>query len=259
MSRSIRCLMVSAAAAVGVSGVVSAQEPGEWPVHALDRPRPPVVDPGTFAESPPPPSDAVVLFDGTSLEAWRAAGDPEPPAPWRVENGYFEVVPGSGGIASAESFGDVQLHIEWMAPSPPVDEGQDRGNSGIFLMSTYEVQVLDSYQNTTYADGQAGSVYGQNPPLVNANRAPGEWQSYDIIFHAPRFGADGSVAQPARVTVFHNGVLVQDDFALTGGTVHQQRASYSPHADRLPLMLQDHGAPVRFRNIWLRELGESRP
>lgn len=260
MLRLIRCLIVFAIlTAAGLPGFARAQEPVEWPVHALDRPQPPVVDAGPFASSSPPPSDAVVLFDGTSLDAWRAADDPDRPAPWRVENGYFEIVPGTGGIVTAQAFRDVQLHVEWMAPSPPTGEGQDRANSGIFLMQTYEVQVLDSHQSTTYPDGQAAAVYGQQPPLVNATRPPGEWQAYDIVFRAPRFDADGQVEQPARVTVFHNGVLVQDDFALSGATVHQQRASYSPHADRLPLALQDHGAPVRFRNIWLRELGEARP
>lgn len=259
MSR-IRCLAVLfGVTALATPGLARAQEPGEWPVHALDRPQPPVVDPGPFAVSTPPPSDAVVLFDGTSLDAWRAAGEPDQPAPWRAENGYFEVVPGSGGIATTQAFGDVQLHLEWMAPSPPTSEGQDRGNSGVFLMSRYEVQVLDSYESTTYADGQAASVYGQHPPLVNANRPPGEWQSYDIVFRAPRFDANGEVEQPARVTVFHNGVLVQDDFSIQGATAHQQRASYTQHEDRLPLMLQDHGAPVRFRNIWVRDLADARP
>jgi hypothetical protein len=169
----------------------------------------------------------------------------------------MEVVGGAGGIATRQGFGDVQLHVEWAAPTPATGEGQERGNSGVYLMSTYEVQVLDSYQNVTYADGQAAAIYGQYPPLVNASRPPGQWQTYDIIFHRPRFGEGGKLLRPARVTVLHNSVLVQDDVALTGPTAHQKRPPYTPHPDRMPLLLQDHGAPVRYRNIWLRELRES--
>jgi hypothetical protein len=148
----------------------------------------------------------------------------------------------------------VQLHIEWASPAPARGEGQDRGNSGVFLMSHYEVQVLDSWRNLTYADGQAGALYGQSPPLVNASRPPGQWQSYDIIFHAPRFGPDSSVISPARATVIHNGVLVQDNVAFTGWTTHGKVAEYQAHPDALPLALQDHGHKVRFRNIWVRPL-----
>jgi hypothetical protein len=166
----------------------------------------------------------------------------------------MEVVPGTGTLSTAQGFGDVQLHVEWMTPAPPKGTDQDRGNSGVFLMGLYEVQVLDSYGSVTYPDGQAGAVYGQYPPLVNASRAPGQWQAYDIVFHRPRFDGAGALASPATMTVFHNGVLVQDHVTLTGPTGHQVRPPYAAHPDRLPLSLQDHGHPVRYRNIWLREL-----
>jgi hypothetical protein len=221
----------------------------------MERPRPPVVDPGPERPPAPPPSDAVVLFDGRDLAAWQV-GDGSPAA-WRVADGYVEVVRGSGSIRTRRAFGDVQLHVEWATPAPPGGAGQGRGNSGVFLMGFYEVQVLDSYRNDTYADGQAAALYGQFPPLVNASRPPGQWQSFDIVFRRPRFGPDGAVREPARITVLHNGVLVHDGVALAGRTAHGRRASYQPHADRLPLMLQDHGDPVRYRNIWVRELPET--
>jgi hypothetical protein len=224
-----------------------------WPVHSMERPVPPVVDPGPAVGPVPPPSDAVVLFDGADLSQWRATGGG--PAGWRVEGGYMQVVPGAGSIRTAGEFGDVQLHIEWAAPSPASGEGQGRGNSGVmFGDGRYEVQVLDSYRNRTYADGQAAALYGQYPPLVNATRPPGEWQSYDIVFRGPRFDGEGNLLRPARVTVFHNGVLVQDNVTLVGPTTHQARPPYRAHPERLPIRLQDHSDPVRFRNIWLREL-----
>jgi hypothetical protein len=225
----------------------------QWPVHDMHRPLPPVVEPGSGGR---PPSDAVVLFGTDELSQWRMKNGQ--PAKWKAEKGYFEIVAGSGDLETARAFGDCQLHLEWAAPTPPEGEGQDRGNSGVFLMERYEVQVLDSYRNRTYADGQAAAVYGQFPPLVNASRAAGEWQEYDIVFHRPRFGRDGTLSSPARMTVFHNGVLVHDDVELAGATAHGRRATYSAHADRLPLLLQDHGHPVRFRNIWIRELPEPR-
>jgi hypothetical protein len=169
-------------------------------------------------------------------------------------DGALEVAPGTGGIETVREFGDVQVHVEWMAPNPPHGEGQDRGNSGVFLMRQYEVQVLDSYHNETYADGQAGSVFGQYPPLVNPIRPPGEWQSYDIVFRRPRFDAAGKVTRPARMTVLFNGMLVQDAVELVGPTSNAERIPYVAHADRLPLSLQDHGHRVRVRNIWVREL-----
>jgi hypothetical protein len=231
-----------------------AQTPREWPVHAMDRPAPRVVDPGPFAGSPQPPADAVVLFDGTSLDGWRSADESGRPARWRIVGNALEVEPGTGALATTSSFGDVQLHIEWRSPDPPAGEGQDRGNSGVFLMGRYEIQVLDSYRSATYPDGQAAALYGQYPPLVNASRPPGQWQSYDIIFHRPRFDTNGALVAPARMTVLHNGVLVHDDVALQGATRHMERAVYEPHADRLPITLQDHGARVQFRNVWIRDL-----
>jgi hypothetical protein len=224
----------------------------QWPVHSMDRPRPPVVDPGPEQPPLPPPSDATVLFDGKDLSQWQTENGAA--AKWIVRDGYMEVAAGTGAIVTKRAFGDVQLHLEWATPTPPKGESQERGNSGVFLMSHYEIQVLDSYHNITYADGQAAAVYGQTPPLVNASRPPGQWQAYDIVFHRPRFAGDGSVRDSARVTVFHNGVLVQDNTVITGGTVHGRRAHYERHADKLPLLLQDHGNPVRYRDIWIREL-----
>jgi hypothetical protein len=192
------------------------------------------------------------LFDGRELSKW--LGRDGGPAKWAVRDGYMEVVPGAGAIHTARGFGDVQLHVEWSAPNTPKGSDQDRGNSGVFLMERYEVQVLDSYGNETYPDGQAAAVYGQYPPLANASRAPGEWQSFDIVFHRPRFRADGTLLRPASLTVLHNGVLVQDGVTLTGPTAHQRRPPYELHPDRLPLSLQDHEHPVRYRNLWVREL-----
>lgn len=239
---------------IALSLLVALQAPAQWPIHSVDRPRPPVVRPRPESPPVPAPSDAIVLFDGSNLSEWRSEDGQA--AKWAVRDGYVEVVAGTGSLVTARPLGDIQLHIEWATPAPPHGEGQERGNSGVFLMGFYEVQVLDSYQNDTYADGQAGAIYGQNPPLVNAARPPGAWQTYDIVFRRPRFNADGSVQRPARITVFHNGVLVQDGFEIVGRTAHARRASYSPHAERLPLRLQDHGNPVRYRNIWVREMTE---
>lgn len=166
----------------------------------------------------------------------------------------MEVVKGTKDIHSVARFGDAQLHVEWATPAPAKGSDQDRGNSGVYLMGLYEVQVLDSYGNVTYPDGQAGAIYGQFAPLVNASRPPGEWQSFDIIFHRPRFGADGTLLSPATMTVLHNDVLVQDQRSLTGPTAHKTRPPYAAHADRLPILLQDHDHPVRYRNIWIRAL-----
>jgi Domain of Unknown Function (DUF1080) len=222
------------------------------PIHDTTRAQPRVVDPGSSPLASRPPSDAIVLFDGRDASEWQSR-DREP-SRWKVENGYLEVVSGAGGISTVRAFGDCQLHIEWAAPSPPLGTGQDRANSGVFLMGRYEVQVLDSYQNRTYPDGQAGAIYGQYPPLVNASRPPGEWQAYDIIFKRPRFNERGELAEPARVTVLHNGVLIHDAVVLTGPTSHRRRPPYEAHPDRLPIALQDHASPVRFRNIWVRDL-----
>ena len=225
-----------------------------WPQHSMDRPKPPVINTGTLAAPVSAPSDAIVLFDGKNLNKWSSTGVNAGPPQWKVGNGYMEVVPKTGDIETKGGFGDAQLHIEWMAPLPARGEGQERGNSGVFLMRTYEVQVLDSYDNVTYADGQAGAVFGQYPPLVNASRPPGKWQTYDIVFHRPRFAASGAVQSPARMTVLHNGVLVQDNVTLTGPTAFRRRPPYAAHADRQPIRLQDHSYPVRYRNIWVRDL-----
>lgn len=225
-----------------------------WPIHSRQRPLPPIVTPRGNA-SAPPPSDAIVLFDGTNLSQWTSTDKPGSPAPWSLRNGYVEVVAKSGDIQTRAAFGDVQLHVEWATPTPPSGEDQERGNSGVYLMKTYEVQVLDSYGNVTYADGQAGSLFGQYPPLVNASLPAGEWQSYDIVFHRPKFAADSTLLSPARVTVFQNGVLVQDNVTLTGPTVGN-RVPYRYHADRMPIELQDHDFPVRYRNIWVRDLDQ---
>lgn len=224
-----------------------------WPIHSMDRPRPPVVDPGPGGAPAPPPKDAIVLFDGSSLAEWRSQDGSAPR--WRVADGSVEVVGGTGSLVTRRTFGDIQLHLEFATPAP-AGTGQERGNSGVFLMGMYELQILDSYANETYADGQAAALYGQEPPLINASRPPGAWQTYDIVFRRPRFGTDGRVLTPARITVLHNGVLVQDGAAFWGRTRHAARAAYEPHADRLPLALQDHGNPMRFRNIWIRELAE---
>jgi hypothetical protein len=231
------------------------RDPKDWPIHDMDRPRPPVITPATAStqeRAGQPPSDAIVLFDGKDLSKWESVKGGA--ALWKVAGDYFEVVPKTGGIQTKQGFGDCQLHVEWMAPDPPRGQSQDRGNSGVFLMGLYEVQVLDSYQNDTYPDGQAAALYGQFPPLVNACLPPGKWQTYDIVFRAPRFDADGKLLRPARVTVLHNGVLVQDNVELMGPTTHKARPPYKAHADKLPISLQDHDHPVRFRNIWIREL-----
>jgi hypothetical protein len=241
---------IGMAAAAQVTGRMA--EMKKWAVHDESRPLPPVVDPGPARPPVPAPSDAIVLFDGTDLSAWTTAKGA--PAEWAVRDGYMEVVKGKGGIRTKQAFGDCQLHVEWASPAPPAGTGQDRGNSGVFLMDVYEVQVLDSYQSKTYADGMAGAIYGQYPPLVNATRKPGEWQAYDIVFRAPRFDEKGAVVSPARLTVLLNGVLVQDNEELTGPTAHKARPPYKAHAAKVPVSLQDHAHPVRFRNIWIREL-----
>lgn len=231
------------------------QSAGNWAVHDLKRPQPPVVNPGPGALPVSPPKDAIVLFNGTDLSQWKHSSGEA--AKWVVRDGYFEVKPGAGDLYTRADFGDVQLHVEWASPNPPRGEGQDRGNSGVYVQQYYEIQVLDSFGSRTYPDGQAAALYGQYPPLVNASRAPGEWQSYDIVFHGPRFDAAGKLLQPASVTVLHNGVLVQDHVTLTGPTAHQARPPYEAHPPRLPIHLQDHAHPVRYRNIWLRELRDT--
>ncbi len=198
------------------------------------------------------PSDAVVLFDGSSLAAWESEQGGE--APWKVADGAVTVVPGSKGIRTRQRFCDIQLHIEWRSPTQirGVD-GQNRGNSGVFLQEFYELQVLDSHDNPTYPNGQAASIYKQAIPLVNASRPPGAWQTYDVIWKAPRFSEGGGLLAPARITVLHNGVLVQDDTVIAGTTEYRGPPSYAPHGCA-PIYLQDHDSEVSFRNIWVREL-----
>jgi len=220
-----------------------------WRVHDGDRPQPRVVTPGGDCGSPP--SDAVVLFDGSDLAQW--IGRDGVDAAWKVENGYMEVN-GTGDISTRAQFGDCQLHLEWATPEEVVGDSQGRGNSGVFLLGLYEIQVLDSFDNRTYADGSASAIYGQYPPLVNASRGPGEWQSYDIFFESPSWDGDRLV-EGAYLTVIHNGIVVHHRQRAVGPTVHRDLANYdTPHADSGPLQLQDHGDPVRFRNIWMRRL-----
>jgi hypothetical protein len=207
-----------------------------WPVPA-------VVDPG-----PPggPPSDAVVLFDGKDLSQWEGGEK------WAIEDGAA-IVRG-GAITTKQGFGDCQLHVEWAAPAEVKGSGQGRGNSGVYLMGRYEIQILDSYQNETYPDGQCGALYKQMPPTVNACRKPGEWQTFDILFTAPRFDSGGKVATPGYLTVLHNGVLIQNHTEIEGTTAWHKPPEYTAHPDKLPITIQNHGNPVRFRNIWIREL-----
>jgi hypothetical protein len=246
-------LLLSAAAFAG------APDP-RWLGHDRERPLPPAVTPGTPstpAQPGRPPSDATVLFDGSGTSAWVAMDGS--PTKWIVRDGALECVPGSGYARTLQSFGDCQLHVEWAAPNPPHGESQGRGNSGVFFgFGRYEVQVLDSYQGKTYADGSAASIYGQYPPLVNASLPPGQWQTYDIVWTAPRFDESGALAAKARITVFHNGVLVQNNVELTGPTGWVGRVPYAAHPERLPIAFQDHGNPVRYRNVWVRELGNPR-
>jgi hypothetical protein len=253
----LTCALFGAIQFAGES-VGFAQPDPNWLDHDRDRPQPPVVSPTTAStqEQPgKPPSDATVLFDGTDLAQWVSMDGS--PTKWIARDGYMECVKGSGYIRTLQCFGDCQLHIEWATPSPAHGEGQGRGNSGVFLgLDRYEIQVLDSFGNKTYADGSAGAVYGQYPPLVNVSRPPGRWQTYDIIYTAPRFDAEGKLLSPARLTVFHNGVLIQNNVELTGPTNWLDRAPYQAHPEKQPIALQDHGNPVRYRNIWVRELGK---
>lgn len=220
-----------------------------WHVHDMDRPLPKVIEAGDTDSAAP--SDAMVLFDGTNFDAWWGGKDGI--VPWTLENGGMEVVPKTGSISSRAKFGDMQLHIEWAVPALVVEEAQRRGNSGIFLMGKYEIQIMDAWENTAYPDGMAGAVYGQNPALVNVSKKPGEWQSFDIIFKVPVFDGDKLVS-PAYVTVFQNGVLVQNHTEIYGPTQHNQAPPYVAHAAKGPIVLQNHGQTVRFRNIWVREL-----
>lgn len=254
-----------------ISGVVGARPvsgqavpvPSRWKSNEINRPRPPEIAPPAQALPVAAPSDAIVLFDGHDLSKWELVRGGA--ADWKVENGYMEVVngpgvidpkwPGTGSIRTKESFGDMQLHVEWASPNPPRGVAQDRGNSGVYLMGRYEVQVLDSYQRAdTYADGQAGAIYGQYPPLANPTRPPGEWQAYDILFRAPRYAPDGALTEAPRVTVILNGIVVQNNEVL------RDRGHITPAAAAVPmqapLQLQEHHHPVRYRNVWVRRIPE---
>jgi len=255
---SLATLLAAALKLSTESNALAAPDPN-WVDHDRNRPEPPVVVPGrnsTADQVGTAPSDATVLFDGTNISQWVSLNDGSP-TKWIVRDGYMECVKGSGYIRTLQNFGDCQLHVEWATPNPPHGEGQGRGNSGVFFgFDRYEVQVLDSYQANTYADGSAGAIYGQYPPLVNVSLPPGKWQTYDIVYTAPRFDADGKLLSPVRETVFYNGVLIQNNVELTGPTSWLERAPYKSHPEKQPIALQDHGNPVRYRNIWVRELGK---
>jgi hypothetical protein len=258
VARSVFAVLVGLALTVTFGGApsiapMSAQQPQpEQHIHEVPPPKvaPRVVTPGTTPGAPP--SDAIVLFDGKDLSGWET--EKAGPAQWTLVDGAMEVKPKAGGIRTKQPFGDCQLHIEWATPSVVKGQGQGRGNSGVFLMGRYEVQVLDSFENETYFHGQAAGVYKQHAPLVNATRKPGEWQTYDIIFHRPHFDNGGKMIKRGTFTVLHNGVLVQDHVEVMGVTTHVGPPYYEAHPDKLPLMLQDHGDLVRYRNVWIREL-----
>jgi hypothetical protein len=243
-----------------MKNIISCMIAGAWALGAFAQndpatteqwqPVPPKVTP--TAQPGGPPSDAIILFDGKNLDAWQSAEGK--PAGWEVKDGIMTVRAKAGNIITKQAFGDCQLHLEWRSPLMEGKEGQARANSGVFLMGMYEVQVLDNFENRTYVNGQAASIYKQYPPLVNACRPPGEWQTYDIFFKAPRFSEKSALIVPAVVTVVHNGVLVQNAVSLWGSSAYIGLPKYQQHAAKLPLQLQDHGDPVSFRNIWIREL-----
>ena len=240
----------------GLSAAATALQQGpsfKYPVHDTTRPQPPKVWlPGDRCGTGVAPHDAAILFDGSGLGNWVAGGGKA--AGWTVKDGVLEVKPGAGDIQTKDSFGDVQMHIEWMVPEGTACQGQKGCNSGVFFMGMYELQILNSSGNETYPDGMAGALYGQYPPMVNACLPLGQWNAYDIVFRAPRFSADGALQSPAYMTVLFNGVLVQDHVAMLGRTAHAARATYAPHESKGPIRLQDHGDPIRFRNIWVRNL-----
>ena len=258
--RSIVTMVAVCLLAVALGSGITSYAEKSYTVHDKTRPNPLVITPAEqFGQ---PPSDAIILFGGKDTSQWQSEKDGGP-VKWKIENGYMEVVKKTGYIRTVNEFGNCQLHIEWWVP-PDIDPkitDQKRSNSGVFFMGRYEVQVLDSYtadnykDNRTYADGQAAAIYGQYPPLVNACQRPGQWQSYDISFLRPLFDDKGVCIRPARITVLHNGVVVHNNVEIKGTTEHKKKAQYSPH-DKGPIRLQDHGNPIRFRNIWIRELPE---
>jgi hypothetical protein len=240
---------------LSIASIVSAQEidrsKGDPKLSEYWSPEAPVVTPGKTPQDPP--SDAIILFNGKDFSQWASVKNGNE-APWTIEGDAMVVKPGSGGIKTKLGFGDCQLHIEFRTPAKVEGSGQGRGNSGIFLMGLYELQVLDNYNNKTYVNGQAGSIYKQLPPLANACRPPGEWQTYDVIFTAPRFYPDGTLKSQARITVIHNGVLVQNNATLWGGSEYIGSPVYKKHSEKEAIMLQDHDNTTAFRNIWIREL-----
>lgn len=227
-----------------MNSIPSSSAHGQEYLNGIEWSQPPLVTPGKSNDAAP--SDAVVLFDGKDFSHWKNADK------WKIEGD--SMVAGKGAITSVEEFGDCQLHIEWSAPTPPKGNSQGRGNSGVFLMGIYELQVLDSFENPTYFDGQAGAIYKQTPPLANAMRKPGEWNTYEVLWTAPRFAQDGKLISPAYITAFHNGVAIQNHFELKGDTPFNRPPQYNKHGEKGPITLQDHGDPVRFRNIWVREI-----
>ncbi len=254
----MRRVLFSALSLFALSGAYAQLKPEKMTPESSELwdPEPRLVTPGSITSATSgttAPSDAVVLFDGTNLDHWVSSNDGKSPAPFTLDGGAMTVAPKKGGIQTKEEFGDFQLHIEWRSPSEVKGSGQGRGNSGIFLQGVYELQVLDSYNNRTYANGQAGSIYKQTPPLVNPVKAPGEWQSYDVIYTAPRFNKDGMVTVPAYVTVLLNGVVVQNHTQIQGTTPYVGRPTNKPHG-KGPISLQDHNDLVSFRIIWRREL-----
>lgn len=250
VSCSVLGLSALAATAVFLLAAAPQQEKKEWGVHDKERPQPAMVEGAAHGKAP---SDAIVLFDGKSLDKWTGNNNT---ASWEVKDGYFQVKPGSGNIRTRDGFGSCQFHIEWMVPETCNCNGQQGCNSGLFFMDRYELQILGSNPNKTYVDGMAGAMYGQYPPLVNPCRPNGQWNTYDVIFHAPKFNEDGSVAKPGTMTVIFNGVLVQDHSEIWGATAHAARAKYSKHQAKLPIGLQDHGDALCFRNVWLRPLAD---
>ena len=270
LTLNVVCFVGLSLAVPGGSRLVLAQELGysdtpiipgtPWHVHDGKRPQPRVVTPGSTS-SPSAPSDATVLFDGKDLSKWESSRGGEPK--WKVENGYMEAVKGTGAIRTRQKFPDFQLHLEFATPARVEDSSQGRGNSGVLINGMYEVQVLDSYNNPTYPDGQAGAIYGQTPPLVNASKPPGEWQSYDIIFETPRWDDKNQLVKKGNVTVVHNGVVLhhrREFLGATdgvGGVAHKALSAYvKPHPPEVFIELQDHNNPIRFRNLWIRALGE---
>jgi hypothetical protein len=233
------------------------QPNGKWHVHDPNRPIPKIITPGaTFSLMAPAPSDAIVLFDGKDFSHWESAEKGGGEVKWKIENGYMETTK-TGRIHTKDKFGDCQLHIEWATPEKVVGNGQGRGNNGVNFFGRYEIQVLDSYNNPTYADGQAGAIYGQQPPLVNASKGPGEWQTYDIIWEAPRWDENKKLVKKAYVTVIHNGAVLHHRQELYGNTPYRALGNYDqPQPSTGFLELYEHGNPVRFRNIWVRPLGE---